>query len=100
MIIAGLLIGLGVANIATLFTDAQWGDVQSFLNFCVLIMLTYITQKGRKEIPAETAVATAQTLVNGTPGPEPAPRDVLAESIVDAIEAHRSRRPGERRAGL
>lgn len=72
------LLGIGnVAQLATVFTDAQWGDIQSFLNFLVLLFLTY---QGQKVNPQKTVEKLAE---------DGASQSAIAETLVDAMEARR-----------
>lgn len=87
---------------AALFTDAQWGDVQSFLNFVVLLALTYYGRKAKKEIPQAAAEATQAQLINGHYSEDNDAPDFF-ETLLDAMEERRAKNaPGgnERRHGI
>lgn len=84
------MVSLVAAVVAALFTDAQWADVQSFLNFCVILFLTYQANRARRvaatvadTLPAEAAERTAQALT----GDEH--RDDLVHVIADALAERR-----------
>lgn len=91
MILVGVLVVLGVGvaahTVATLFTDAQWGDVQSFLNFVVLCTLTYYGRRARKEIPEAAAEQTQEKLLNDH---DTVGKSQFFEALMDAMESRRA----------
>jgi hypothetical protein len=82
------LIAFGGSSFATLFTDTQWADVQSFLNFLVLLA------RNERAIPRKTAIRTREEIedsVTDNGGPSGL-RDELAELVVDTIERRYQRK--------
>jgi hypothetical protein len=85
------LIAFGGSSFATLFTDTQWADVQSFLNFLVLLLLV---ARNERAIPRKTAIRTREEIedsVTDNGGPSGL-RDELAELVVDTIERRYQRK--------
>lgn len=100
-----LFVSAAVANaavaLATVFTDAQWADIQSFLNFVVLTYVAYHQQKIRtdalgavdnavaavREAPVATAKATktqiTKDLRDGDDDLHGALLDVIAEALAE-----------------
>jgi hypothetical protein len=98
---AKVVVALAVAfNLGALFTDTQWSDIQSFLNFVVLLIL-YARQTRQPERAGRATVDTLTTELNGhVTGEQPTElRGLLMETILDAMEARRKTDPLRRTQG-
>jgi hypothetical protein len=85
-----LLAVTGAGDLAALFTDTQWHDIQSTLNFFVLVYLTY---QGHRINPRKSADRTMQELEEHSPDLSM----TLAEHLVDELERRRRTGPENRR---
>lgn len=85
-----LLLLLGASTTGALFTDAQWGDVQSFLNFIVLVVLVYRQER----TPAKTGEKTVNTFKDELDHDQDSDlRGLLVETLLDAMEKRRRTDP-------
>lgn len=84
-----------VTMVGALFTDSQWADIQSALNFIVLIYLAHQQRATRRDVP-EAAAAAAIDAAEQTTDKLTHDEDVkvaLAEVLSEAL-ARRRRKVG------
>lgn len=89
MLLTALLGALGATEIASLFTDSQWGDIQSFLNFIVLVFIAY---RNERKLPPATAEETTTHIRDEINNPDGL-REELQEILIDAMEKRARRYP-------
>lgn len=89
-IVATIVVGIGAltAMVGAIFTDSQWADVQSALNFIVLAYVAHQQRAIKKSAPTDAAEQTVDRLVH-----EEDVKVAMAEVLADAM-ARRRRKVG------
>lgn len=91
-LITALGFTFGTPALAALFTEAQWGDLQSIANFLVLV---YIAYRNERRLPQATADRSAEAIRDEIAS-DGGLRDDLAELVVEAMARRADRYPHDR----